>query len=154
MEIVELSNKLDLLDEAVNYFWRCWGNESNLAFYKDCIEHSVDKENLLPKFYLAIDNSEIIGSYALLTNDIISRQDLIPWFACLYVNEEYRNRGIADKLLEHGLKEASQKNFGNLYLSSDLINFYEKKGWKVLGNGFNLFGEKIKIYSKSTKEGD
>ena len=87
----------------------------------------------------------------MLTNDIISRQDLIPWFACLNINEEYRNRGIDEKLLEHGLKEANQKNFDNLYLSSDLIHYYENNGWKVLGNGFNLFGEEIKIYSKKTE---
>ena len=152
MEIFELSNKIDLLDEAINYFWSCWGNDSNFTFYKNCIENSINKENPLPKFYLAIEKSKIIGSYALLTNDIISRQDLIPWFACLFVNEEYRNIGIAGELLEHGLKEAGQKKFGNLYLSSDLVNFYEDKGWNLLDKGFNLFGEEIKIYSKSTKQ--
>ena len=151
MKIIELSNKIELLDDAVNYFWKCWGNESNFTFYQDCIEHSVNTESFLPRFYLVLDNDKIIGSYALLTNDIISRQDLMPWFACLYVNEEYRKQGIAEKLLEHGLDEAKRKNFDHLYLSTDLVNFYERKGWKLFGNGYNLFGEQIKIYSKDTR---
>ena len=150
MEIVELSDKPGLLDEAIHYFWSCWGNESNFAFYNDCITHSVHEKNPLPKFYIALEGSKIIGSYALLTNDIISRQDLLPWLACLYVNEAYRNNGIAAKLLEHGLNEARRKDFKQLYLSSDLIDFYEKKGWTHFGSGYNVFGEEIKIYAKST----
>ena len=150
MKIVELSEKPKLLEDAIKYFWKCWGSPSNFNFYKDCIEHSLDKTNPLPKFYLALENDEIIGSYALLTNDIISRQDLLPWLACLFVNEEYRSKGIAKRLLAHGLKEAKQKNFNTLFLSTDLKDFYENNGWSYLENGFNLFGESIKIYSKKT----
>ncbi len=56
-----------------------------------------------------LDNDEIIGSYALLTNDIISRQDLMPWFACLFVNENYRNQGLAEELISHGFKRFLRK---------------------------------------------
>ena len=150
MEIFEVSQRKDLLEKAIQYFWKCWGSERNLSFYKDCIEHSLDKEKLLPKFYLLLDDEQIIGSYALLVNDIISRQDLMPWFACLYVNETHRNNGLAEKLLEHALQEANRKGFDHLYLSTDLVNFYEKKGWKVFTQGYNVFGDAFNIYSKST----
>ena len=54
MKVIELSNKLKLLDEAINYFWNCRGNDSNFAFYKDCIKHLLNGENPLLKFYLAL----------------------------------------------------------------------------------------------------
>ena len=54
-------------------------------------------------------------------------------------------------LLTHGLKQAELKGFENLYLSTDLINFYEKKGWTEFGKGFGVTGEEFKIYSNSTK---
>ncbi|MFK7947821.1 MAG: hypothetical protein AB8G11_09535 [Saprospiraceae bacterium] len=85
MQVVELSQRLDLMEKAVSYFWKCWGSEANFSFYNDCIQHSINPENDLPKFYIVLENEEIIASYALLINDIISRQDLVPWFACLYV---------------------------------------------------------------------
>ena len=151
MKIIELSERIDLLDAAINYFWNCWGSEDNFAFYKDCIENSVDKNNPLPKFYLATEDDKIVGSYALLVNDIISRQDLYPWFACLFVNDEFRNKGIAGKLLQHGLKESKSKGYDKLYLSSDLENFYESKGWLYIADGYNVVGEAIKIYSKMTR---
>lgn len=150
MEIVELSDRPDLIEAGVEYFWNCWGSDSNYTFYKDCIFNSMCEENKLPKFYLGIIGGDIVASYALLTNDLISRQDLMPWLACLYVNEDHRGSGIAKHLLDHGLKQAYQKGFKSLYLSTDLENFYEKKGWKYLCQGFGISGGSIKIYSKTT----
>jgi GNAT superfamily N-acetyltransferase len=148
MKITEISNRPDLMEEAIQYFWKCWGSESNLPFYRDCIEHSIDKEKELPKFYVVLEDDKIIASYALVVNDIISRQDLMPWFACLFVNETHRNQGIAEKLLDHALMEAKRKGFDEVYLSTDLVNFYERKGWTLIGKGFNIFGTAIKMYSK------
>lgn len=149
--IVELSQRPDLVDRAVNFFWKCWGDENNLAFYEDCIIHSLDKDTPLPKFYLALDEGDhIIGTYALLTNDLISRQDLMPWFACLFVVDDHRKKGIAGKLLEHGLNEAKTKGFETLYLYTDLENFYERKGWRQICNGYTVSNQKVKIYTRET----
>jgi predicted N-acetyltransferase YhbS len=151
MEIIEISERRDLLDKAVEYFWKCWGNENNFKFYQNCILNSLDINKSLPKFYVVLNDNEIIASYALLTNDIISRQDLYPWFACLYVNPEHRNKGIAGQLLSHGLAQANDKGFSRLYLSTDLDDFYEKKGWEFHATGYNIDDSAIKIYSKTVK---
>jgi len=146
---IELINKgSNLLEKGIEYFWRNWGNESNFDFYKDCIENSLSDDKSLPKFYIMLDNDEIIGSYALLTNDVISRQDLMPWFACLFVNENYRNQGLAEELISHGLNESQKKGFNTLYLSTDLNGFYEKKGWTYNSKGYGVSGDEIKIYSR------
>ena len=150
IEIIEISHRMDLLDRGISYFWKCWGNDSNFKFYKDCIENSLDNRNALPKFYLAMMENEMVGSYALLTNDIISRQDLMPWFACLYVNEDQRNKRIAGQLIQHALCETSKKGFEQLYLSTHLNGFYENKGWKHVANGYHIDDSEIKIYEKST----
>lgn len=150
MQIVELSTRRDLLTKAISYFWNCWGNDSNFAFYCNCIENSLNPGKPLPKFYIALENNTIIGSYALVVNDLISRQDLMPWFACLFVNTDCRNKGIAKELLQHGLWEARTKGFNDLYLSTDLDGFYEQTGWKHICNGYNVHGEELKIYSKPT----
>jgi len=149
MKIIDISTHPELLEKGIDFFWKCWGNDSNFVFYKDCIEHSLQPENPLPKFYLGLLENEIVASYALLTNDIISRQDLMPWFACLYVNEEHRGKGLASELLHHGLKQTSEKGFSKLYLSTDLEGFYEKKGWNYLDKGFGVSGDEFKIYCKS-----
>jgi len=146
---IKLINKgSDFLEKGVKYFWKQWGSESNFDFYKDCIENSISDDKLLPKFYLMFDKDKIIGSYALLTNDLISRQDLFPWFACLYVDENYRNQGLANELLKHSINESKKRGFDTLYLSTELNDFYEKKGWKYYSKGYTAFGDSTKIYSK------
>ncbi len=150
MKIVELSEKPALVEIAIDYFWKCWGNDSNHIFYKDCILNALDKKNQLPKFYIGLIDERIVGSYALLTNDLISRQDLMPWLACLFVNEDQRKQGFAEQLLTHGLQQAHSKGFKKLYLSTDLVNFYERKGWRHLCQGYGVTGGEIKIYEKST----
>lgn len=150
MKIFELSERPDKLEKAINYFWKCWGNDSNLNFYDDCIRHSLSNQKSIPKFYIGIESDEIVGSYALIANDLISRHDLYPWFACLFVNELHRKKGYAEMFLNHGLNQSKLKGFENLYLSTDLEKFYEKKGWTHYGNGFSFTGDEFKIYEKST----
>src|SRR5690606_14276915 len=108
MQIVELKEKNSLFEKAVKLFWQEWGNENNYTFYEDAMIHSLSNSSDLPRFYVALEDEAIIGTYALLRNDLNSRQDLCPWLACLYVKEEYRGREIGSKLLQHSLKEASK----------------------------------------------
>jgi GNAT superfamily N-acetyltransferase len=150
MQIIELSEKPELFEKALDYYWQCWGNEQNRNFYEDAMRHSLDASKSLPKFYLLLDDEKIVGTYALITNDLNSRQDLWPWLACLFVEPEYRNQGLAEKMLNHGLAEAKQKGFDKLYLSSDLENFYEKKGWSYLADCYGFSGGSIKVYEKTT----
>ena len=146
----ELSERPDLLERSINYFWECWGSDANAVFYRDCITHSLRKEAPIPKFYIGLEDDEIVCSYALLTNDVISRQDLMPWFACLFVNESHRKQGLAEMLLKHGLNESRNKGFDQLYLSTDLVNFYERKGWTEFGVGYGVMGDAFTIYSHPT----
>ena len=86
------------------------------------------------------------GCCALLTNDLISRQDLWPWLACLYVEPDYRGRALGATLLEHGATEAKRMGYGTLYLTTDHDGYYEKYGWSRMEDGYNLFGERSHIY--------
>jgi predicted GNAT family N-acyltransferase len=152
MTIELIKEEGDLLKRGIEYFWKHWGSDSNFNFYKNCINNSIFNKKSVPKFYLLLNDTEIIGCYAILTNDIISRQDLMPWFACLYIEKDFRNQGLADKLLKHSLQEAKKLGFDTLYLSTELKDFYEKKGWQYFSNGYGFFGDELKLYSIKTNE--
>ena len=99
---------------------------------------------------MAIEEGNIIETYALLRKDLNSRQDLYPWLACLFVSNEYRGNEIGSKLLQHGLNEAAKKGYEKLYLSTDLEGYYEKYGWENSGIVYGVSGGHIKLYEKST----
>ena len=152
IQIIDIRNKTEILEEAINYFWSQWGSDSNYNFYKDCIIHSCTTESGIPRFYLAIEDNRIIGSYALLRSDLNSRQDLSPWFGCLYVSPEARGRGIGDLLQTHAIEESSKKGFKDLYLCTDMMNYYERTNWKYIGQGYSISDDATRIYRYQIKE--
>ena len=151
MKIISIQENMERFEEFVSSFWEQWGNESNMMFYKDCMAHSASSAGDLPSFYIAMEDEKIIGTYALLRNDLVSRQDLSPWLACLYVDPSFRGKSIGSKLLAHAVQEASRKGYETLYLTTDHIGYYEKYGWTKLGNCYDLFGNLSSVYQKATK---
>mgnify|MGYP001072009592 CR=1 FL=1 len=92
--IVNVRDHAEVLEQTVQYFWTHWGTDTNFNFYKDCIVQSCNTDSEIPRFYLAMEDEQIIGSYALLRSDLNSRQDLCPWLACLHVEPSHRGRKI------------------------------------------------------------
>ncbi|MBB4826220.1 GNAT superfamily N-acetyltransferase [Sporosarcina luteola] len=150
MEIICVHDKEERFEEFVQSFWEPWGNETNLMFYKDCMSHSATSLGDLPSFYVAMENDNVIGTYALLRNDLVSRQDLTPWLACLYVAPAFRGMSIGSKLLAHAQQEARRKGYGTFYLTTDHHGYYEKYGWTKSGSCYDLFGNISTIYQIST----
>lgn len=140
------------VEAAARYIHAIWGRKENFAFYYDAVLDSSLSDNALPRFYLMLAEEAVIGCYALLTNDLISRQDLLPWLACLYVDKAYRGNALGSKLLAHGIEEARRLGFGRVYLTTDHDGYYEKYGWIRMEDGFNLFGEQGRIYFHPLQE--
>lgn len=86
----------------------------------------------------------------LITNDFISRMDLWPWLAALYVIGKERGQAIGSRLLSYAVNEARNLGFSKVYLSTDHEGYYEKYGWKRIEDGYMLWGEKSRIYEIAT----
>lgn len=151
-KIISVRENPEYLERAVDYFSTKWGIER--IIYQDCISNSITTKSSLPRWYLMLNNDdEIIGSYGLITNDFISRQDLWPWLCALYVDENYRGKALGGKLLEHGRREAFKLGFEKLYLATDHIGYYEKYGWEYIGTGYHPWGDESRIYEIAACEG-
>lgn len=150
MEIIQLQKKDDLFNEAIDVFWKEWGEEGGRAFYEDCMTSALIDPNDIPSFYIATVDNKIIGTYALIRNDLNSRQDLSPWLACLFVDEKFRGNSIGAELLNHGLLEAAKRGYKFLYLTSDLKGYYEKYEWEKIGVAYGPSGGYIPLFKKAT----
>lgn len=78
----------------------------------------------------------------------MSRQDLYPWLLALYVNEDYKGMNIGEELQNYLIKYCKKEGFSELFLFTDISNYYERKGWKYLEYGIEYSGDSIKIYKK------
>src|SRR5574344_2598161 len=89
-----------------------------------------------------IDNDKLLGFISLFKYDGDERMDLSPWYATMYVKQEYRGNGYSRLLNNYLLNEAKKLGYKKMYLKTDLINYYEKFGAKymeTLNNGENLY---------------
>ena len=149
MKIVDIREVPELFEQAYQFIWGQWGEESNARFYRDCMEQACRTEEAIPRFYLALEGDTLMGSYALLRSDLNSRQDLSPWFACLFVDPEHRGQGLGGTLQQHALAQAKEKGYRELFLCTDLTGYYERQGWDYIGKGYLLDDSETRIYSKA-----
>lgn len=146
--IISVRNNPTMLNRAVDYFHNIWGIARQI--YDDCISHSLTTPSKIPRWYLMMNDDEIIGSYGLIANDFISRQDLYPYLCALHINKDYRGKALGSVLLKHGQKQAKKLGFDKLYLCTDHVGYYEKYGWHYIGNGYTVSGEPTRLYETKT----
>jgi GNAT superfamily N-acetyltransferase len=146
--IIAVREHPDYLERAVGYFSSKWSVSRDV--YQDCIAHSLTTNSPLPRWYLMIREDRIIGSYGLIVNDFISRQDLWPWLCAVYIEENERGQALGAHLLKHGRREAARLGFPTLYLSTGHVGFYEKYDWLYIGQGYGASGEGSRIYKAAS----
>lgn len=143
-KIISIRENSEYKDRAVNYISSKWS--VSRIIYDDCITHSITTFNPLPRWYLLEKEGEIIGCAGLTTNDFISRMDLYPWFCALFIEENQRGNSYGKLLIQKAMQDAEAGGFSNLYLSTDHIGYYEKYGFRYIGQGYHPWEEESRIY--------
>lgn len=151
IKIEHLSKYKEHIDTLSKWLWKEWGTDDNFEFFKSILTHSLDKTNL-PQTFIALDDEEPIGTIGLWRCDMVSRQDLFPWLSALYVIPTYRNKGIGKQLQSYLLSYTKSLGYEEIYLYTDLENYYEKFGWENIDRGITYSGEYDNIYKKWLKD--
>lgn len=103
MVIEPLSAHPHLADEIGRIYFQEWGWHFADEWFKYSVEDIVQdlRENYMDATYVGLENGELVGTVALLDQDLKARSDLGPWATCLYVRPPYRNMGYGRELLDH-----------------------------------------------------
>ena len=147
MTIISIRENPDYKEKAIAYFQNSWRSVLPII-YEDCIHHIIGARDNLPQWYLLELNKKIIGCAGLITNDFISRGDLYPWICALFIDKNYRGNAFASLLIEKAEKDSKSFGFEYVYLSTDHESYYEKYGFKYIGQGYHPWGEESRIYEK------
>lgn len=119
-----------LKEEAAQWFHSKWNIP--MEAYLESMEQCLKKERAVPQWYVTVDGDRIVGGLGVIENDFHDRKDLTPNVCAVYVEEEYRCRGIAGKLLDFVCRDMKEKGIDTLYLLTDHDSFYERYGWEFL----------------------
>ena len=127
LRLITLAQEPERLETAAAWFHDKW--HVPLAAYRESMRESLTVEGCVPRWYLVLDGTRIVAGGGIIENDFHARKDLAPNFCALFVEPEYRGRGLARRLLDQGRKDAGAAGLRRLYLITDHENFYEKCGW-------------------------
>lgn len=130
MEILKLREHKELTTRAAEWFHLKW--EIPEEAYEESIRECQEKKESIPQWYIVLENNEIIAGVGVIENDFHERKDLTPNVCALYVEEKYRCRGIAGKLLKLVRDDMENKGISPLYLITEHTSFYERYGWEFL----------------------
>jgi len=131
---------------VTEWLWQAFGGETlPQAFFASIVGHS-QTPGALPITFIAAEGEMLLGTVGLWRCDLISRQDLYPWMAALYVAPEARGRGLAGKLQQHVIGYARTQGYSELFLYSACRDFYERFGWQYIGEGLDYPASAVSLY--------
>lgn len=107
-------------------------NERNFEW---SIQRFAERTNRhsLPLALVAVEDTIPVGSVSLLEQQLRSHSSFTPWVASLFVLEQYRNRGIGDRLMRELEIIASSMGHKSLFLFTHTAKgYYEKRGWQTI----------------------
>ena len=87
MRIVPLSSVPHHASQITDWLWQAFGDGTSRAFYDSIVRSSLNGA-AFPVTFVALDDDDVPhGTVGFWRCDLISRQDLYPWVAALYVDE-------------------------------------------------------------------
>jgi predicted N-acetyltransferase YhbS len=102
------------------------------------VEQRIEKmerylsSGLIPSTFIAKEGVTVLGSAAIIENDMDTHPELSPWLASVFVAPEHRGNGIGSKLVNYILERARLEQLGTLYLFTPTKEqFYSRLGWST-----------------------
>ncbi len=115
--------------ELIKYAKNC-SFQSTGEFLAEILKNNELQEN--EKVIVAYSNDSIIGFAGLFKESVAENFDGTPYLDFLFVEEGYRNRGIATKLVDKIIEQA-RENYKVLYLVTVSHEaFYKKLGFETI----------------------
>ena len=157
LKIYNIKDKPHYIREVAILTQKEWGKK-NLSDeeFEIRVQRTIERINtrLDTPYYcklILVDNDVLIGFISIFEHDGDERLDLKPWYATMFVKEEFRGHGYSKLLNDAILDTARKKGFSVIYLKSDLIGYYEKFGARYiedLENGEKLYCIELKSTGK------
>ena len=145
MEIISIKDNDSFLEEYIKLCSIEWGSSKTK---EEMDKYITNKKNKIKNgdkeisILGLIDNNKMLGFISLFKTDGEYRTDLTPWYATIYVKDEYRGKGYSKILNDAILDEAKKLGYKKIYLKSELVNYYEKFGAKYI----EMLNETEKLY--------
>lgn len=134
VKIYNIKDKQEYLKEVAELTQKEWGSKTkSIEEFNKKIDQKINK--IMANFnnpnyckLILLQYDTLVGFISIFPHDYNEKPELFPWYATMYVKEEFRGNGYSKLLNNAILEEAKSRGFTKIYLKTDLINYYEKFG--------------------------
>jgi predicted N-acetyltransferase YhbS len=145
--IVPLSMALQHVETVTEWLTNAFGTDNSRPFFAAILRASLSEAEF-PLTWVALEGDRVAGTVGLWRCDLISRQDLFPWLAALYVDESYRGEGLSEQLQQTVIAECRLRGYPTLYLYSECADYYERFGWRYIGDALDYPDKSVRLYHR------
>lgn len=153
MKIDYLCNNPKFHETVSNWIYKEFVVKSNskMSLEKVLEYFSNTKTDSFPITLIALLDNKCAGTITLFENDLKTQDSLRPWLGSLFVEPTYRNRGIAEKLINQLVNITRDLGYEKLYLRTEHASeYYKARNWVSLGNATDEKGQNTEIFCKQT----
>lgn len=130
------------------------GLKSTLELRRERLLKHIHSESI-PKTFIATIDDHLVGCVSLV-NYAYGRDtprakitDTPLWLSNLFVQTEYRNRGIGNQLIEKAKSYARELQLNELWLTAtEYTNYYQKRNWEI-ARKTRLGGKQVNVMRTS-----
>lgn len=119
---------------------------------RQSIRDCLGTEKGLPQWYVVVGGNRILAGCGVIGNDPPGGNDRPPTVCAVYVEEEYRSRGIAGFLLQAVCDDMAGLDFRTLCLLTEKSGFFERYGWEFHGMAPGKDGTLSRLYVHHAQE--
>ncbi|MCB8821156.1 GNAT family N-acetyltransferase [Microvirga rosea] len=134
VQISDLRARPGFAATVADRIWRAFWQEDGhpLSLLTDLVGQSLGADPI-PTAFVAHDDERFVGTVSLILCDEESRPEYSPWIAALWVEPEFREQGIGERLVTRAFYRAGELGIHRVYLLSGerRRSFYEKRGWTI-----------------------
>lgn len=145
----QLADRPDGVETCADWALATWGaswghsRERTLAWLENLL--ATDGEVM---FVASLDN-QIVGMAGVERHDLASRPDLSPWLANVFVDPDFRRRGIASALVTQVERWVWARGHRRLYLfTPDQMALYQQLDWQLTSETDHHNGAQVRIMRK------
>jgi len=135
IEIAYLRDHPEYIDTIAKWLFTEWGQykpNTTLDTVAARLRRYLNRDNI-PITIIALAGGTVVGTATLRQSDLKERRDLRPWMASVYVDRNYRNKGVGSALVLSIERIATSLGFRRIHLyTPDRQSFYGRLSWSVL----------------------
>lgn len=137
MAIRHLKDHQEWIPTIAEWFQSEWSDFYPEYTLDDFVERFKSRTNVdkMPLALVAMENDVAVGTISLTEFDMETRTQYFPWLASLYVRKDFRNTGVAMKLITAITEEARRLDARLLYVYTLIPkhrDFYLSIGWNFV----------------------